>query len=174
MIEIKGTYSNAIIYADELDSSSEGQIKALCEQPFTEGANIRMMPDVHAGAGCVIGTTMTIGKYLCPNLVGVDIGCGMHVVQLNCDNIDFNKLDKVIRQNIPCGTSIRATQHRFTPDWIDTVFDEHVMKDRAKLSIGTLGGGNHFIEIDRDDEDGTLYLVIHSGSRHLGLEIATW
>ena len=161
-----------MIYTDELEESAEGQIRKLCDQPYTEGSTIRIMPDVHAGAGCAIGTTMTIKDKVVPNLVGVDIGCGMETVLLKDKRIDLDQLDKAIHRNIPSGFSVRKEPHHFNDD-ID--LDELRCVDgvdlkRARLSIGTLGGGNHFIELDRDD-DGRLYLVVHSGSRNLGKQV---
>lgn len=175
MIEIKGKYNTAKVFTDSLDSASTAQLINLCNQPFTEGAAIRLMPDVHAGAGCTIGTTMTITDKIVPNLVGVDIGCGMHVVRLTEKKIDFAKLDKIIRAEIPSGMQIRKKPHPYARDWEVTslLAHRHINADRAELSIGTLGGGNHFIEIDIDDE-GNLYLVIHSGSRYPGKQIAEY
>lgn len=175
MIEIRGKYNTAVVYADSLDSASTGQILQLCNQSFTEGANIRMMPDVHAGAGCTIGTTMTLSDKVVPNLVGVDIGCGMHIVQLQESSIDFEKLDRVIRDNIPSGMSIRQKPHSFANENdLEALYCyRQINADRALLSIGTLGGGNHFIEVDKDD-GGQLYLVIHSGSRYLGKQVAEY
>ncbi|MBQ5576887.1 MAG: RtcB family protein, partial [Bacteroidales bacterium] len=150
----------------------------LCNQEFTSGAKIRLMPDVHTGAGCTIGTTMTITDKIVPNLVGVDIGCGMETVVVKAgtepsDNFNPAKLDQIIRQKIPSGRSIRKKPHKYAKE-IDFRKIRGVLdKSRAAHSIGTLGGGNHFIEADRDD-DGNLYLVVHSGSRHAGLEIANY
>ena len=112
MIEIKGTYGEAKVFTAELDSSASGQIKALCEQPFITGSKIRIMPDVHAGKGCTIGTTMTIGDYVVPNLVGVDIGCGMLTVQLEEKRLNLPELDSFIHQNIPYGRDVREHTHR--------------------------------------------------------------
>ena len=172
MIELKGKYAQALVYTDVVDSASVGQVISLLNQPYAEGSRIRLMPDIHAGAGCTIGTTMTIRDKICPNLVGVDIGCGMETVRIREKHIELQKLDKLIRQNIPSGFAIQSKAHRYVKN-IDLErlhCARHVKLDRAELSIGTLGGGNHFIEADRDDE-GNIYLVIHSGSRHLGLEI---
>lgn len=175
MIEIKGKYNTAKVFTDSLDSPSTAQLINLCNQPFTEGSVIRLMPDVHAGAGCTIGTTMTITDKIVPNLVGVDIGCGMHVVRLAEKRIDFSKLDKVIRSEIPSGMQIRKKAHPYAREWDASGLRcvRHISESRAELSIGTLGGGNHFIEIDQDDES-NLYLVIHSGSRHLGKQVAEY
>jgi RNA-splicing ligase RtcB len=133
------------------------------------------MPDVHAGKGCTIGTTMTITDKVVPDMVGVDIGCGMETIYLGKIDVDFNKLDNVIRTHIPCGRDVRRTPHNFNSKiFLEALrcFD-YVNISRANHSIGTLGGGNHFIEIDKDDEE-NLYLVIHSGSRHLGKEVAAF
>lgn len=175
MIEIKGLYNSACVYTDELEENASSQIRTLCDQPFVSESRIRIMPDVHAGAGCTIGTTMTISDKIVPNLVGVDIGCGMETIKLDQRELDFEKLDRLIREKIPFGRGIRQTPHPFN-DKID--LDQLRCKDKVSLyravkSIGTLGGGNHFIEVDKDQE-GSLYLVIHSGSRHIGKETAQY
>lgn len=178
MKTVEGIYNTAKIFTDVIDEKSLEQVKVLCNQEFVSGQKIRLMPDIHAGAGCTIGTTMTIGDKIVPNLVGVDIGCGMETLVIRADsevskNFDPAKLDNIIRKNIPCGHDIRKFPHRLAEE-ID--FDKVrgvYSKRRAYLSVGTLGGGNHFIEADRDDE-GNLYIVVHSGSRHAGLEIANY
>ena len=173
MIEIRGAHNTAICYTDELEEAAREQIQDVCDNRLFAGAKIRIMPDVHAGAGCTIGTTMTLTDKVVPNLVGVDIGCGMETVQLGEKDIDFAKLDQVIRSKIPSGTNVRETPHPLTTkiNLRELRCASAVNLERAQLSLGTLGGGNHFIEVDRDD-DGFLYLVIHSGSRALGLETA--
>lgn len=179
MIEITGKYNTAKVYTNSLDETSRTQIETLCNQSFSEGSTIRLMPDVHAGAGCTIGTTMTIGNKIVPNLVGVDIGCGMEAViikanELQARNFDPVLLDEIIYANIPSGMDIRETEHEFAQEIpFENIRCSTVNLSRAKKSIGTLGGGNHFIEVNRDDED-NLYIVIHSGSRHLGKEIAEY
>lgn len=175
MIELHGKYAQAKVFTDVVDEASISQVINLLNQPYVEGSRIRMMPDIHAGAGCTIGTTMTIGDKVCPNLVGVDIGCGMETVRIREKHIEMQKLDKLIRQEIPSGFGIRSTPHRFIQevDLSELYCAKHVQIGKAELSIGTLGGGNHFIEADKD-EDGNIYIVIHSGSRHLGLEIANY
>lgn len=175
MIEVKGKYNEARIFTDVVDSASIGQIQALCNQEFTVGSRIRLMPDVHAGKGCTIGTTMTITDKVVPNLVGVDIGCGMETTRVREKRLELQKLDKLIYEKIPSGFSIREKAHRYAGqiDLSQLYCARHVDLIRAEKSIGTLGGGNHFIEVDRDDE-GNLYLVVHSGSRHLGVEVATY
>lgn len=175
MKEVIGKYNTAKIFTDVVDEKSIAQVKLLCDQPFTEGSKIRMMPDIHAGAGCTIGTTMTIKDKVVPNLVGVDIGCGMLCVELGKIDLDLEKLDGVIREHIPSGFNIRETQHEYTEFCYlpELSCYESIDSDRAYRSIGTLGGGNHFIEVDKDDE-GNLYLVIHTGSRHLGVEVCNY
>ena len=178
MQEVNGKYNTAKVYTDVIDEKSLQQIKTLCDQEFTSGAKIRLMPDVHAGAGCTIGTTMTIKDKIVPNLVGVDIGCGMETLCIKADsevsrNFNGAELDKIIRMNIPSGFNIRKFPHAFVEQVEWDNIKGHYNKKRAWLSLGTLGGGNHFIEADRDDE-GNLYIVVHSGSRHAGLEIADY
>lgn len=175
MLEIKGKYNTAIVYTNEIDSASRGQVEQLCDQEFAKGEKIRMMPDIHAGAGCTIGTTMTISDKIVPNLVGVDIGCGMHTVMLKEKRIEMPRLDKVIRENVPSGMEIREKPHKYANDVrIEELrCYKHINAERAVLSVGTLGGGNHFIEVDKDDE-GLLYLVIHTGSRYLGKQVAEY
>ena len=167
-----GQYNTATVFTDNIEETAEQQIVELCNQPLAAGSNIRIMPDVHAGAGCTIGTTMTITDKVVPNLVGVDIGCGMECVRLTKKSweLDLIKLDETIRRLIPSGFNIRDEPH---PNIEATRIDElrcPVNIDRARKSLGTLGGGNHFIEANR--HEGDLYIVIHSGSRHMGLEIA--
>ena len=173
MIEIQGKYNGAKIFTDVVDSASIAQVQELCNQEFTAGSRIRMMPDIHAGAGCTIGTTMTITDKVVPNLVGVDIGCGMETVRIRETHLELQKLDKLIYEKIPSGFSIRTKAHRSFSriDLSQLCCAKQVDLIRAEKSIGTLGGGNHFIEVDRDDE-GNLYIVVHSGSRHLGVEVA--
>ena len=174
MIEIRGKYNEAKIFADVVDSASIAQVQELCNQEFTAGSRIRLMPDIHAGAGCTIGTTMTIADKVVPNLVGVDIGCGMETVRIREGRLELQKLDKLIQEKIPSGFAIRDSAHPYLSqiDLSELCCARHVDLLRAERSIGTLGGGNHFIEVDRDD-DGNLYLVVHSGSRHLGVEVAS-
>lgn len=177
MLEIKGKFNSAKVFADIIDEVSIEQIKNLCNQPFADGAKIRLMPDVHAGAGCTIGTTMTITDKIIPNLVGVDIGCGMETVKLCEKDISLPLLDKVIHERIPAGFNIREEPNGLyytMDDELKTLkCADKVNYIRASRSLGTLGGGNHFIEADKD-EDGNIYIVIHSGSRHLGVEVASY
>ena len=175
MVEIRGKFNTALCYTPALEPTAEGQIRALCDQEAFAGSKIRVMPDVHAGKGCTIGTTMTIADKVVPGMVGVDIGCGMETVRLAEKEIDFSALDALIRKEIPCGQNIRKEEHPLN-DEIDLYqlrCAPYVSIERAKRSIGTLGGGNHFIEVDRG-ENGDLYLVIHSGSRHLGTQVCKY
>lgn len=173
MMILKGKYNTANVYASVIEDEASAQIIELLNQPFAANQRIAIMPDVHAGAGCVIGTTMTITDKVVPNLVGVDIGCGMETVKLKEREIDLQRLDECIRGNIPAGMNIRSFRHKYAQqaDLKSLKCSAHIDPDRAKLSVGTLGGGNHFIEVDKD-KNGNLYLIIHSGSRHLGVETA--
>jgi len=177
MFKITGKYNEAVVFSDyeTMESSAYGQILQLCNQAFIKGSTIRIMPDVHFGASCTIGTTMTITDKIVPNLVGVDIGCGMEVSCLSDKRANLPELDKAIKENIPSGFEVRKTEHKYN-DMIDLEALRCRRKanlDKARKSIGTLGGGNHFIELGKDGE-GLLYLVVHSGSRHLGLEVANY
>lgn len=175
MITIQGEYNTAVCYCTLLEKTAEGQIKAVCDQSAFSDCKIRIMPDVHAGLGCTIGTTMTITDKVVPGMVGVDIGCGMETVKLAEKQIDFDRLDALIREQIPCGRDIRDTHHPLNTEIdLDALrCSPYVKIGRARRSIGTLGGGNHFIEVDRG-EDGSLFLVVHSGSRHIGNEVAKY
>lgn len=175
MIILNGKYNTAKIFTDKVDDAAISQIITLCNQPMAKDSIIRIMPDVHAGAGCTIGTTMTITDKVVPNLVGVDIGCGMETVKLKETHIELQKLDKFIHQNIPSGFDVRKKPHRYAKNInLQKLFCyKYVNPIHAEASLGTLGGGNHFIEVDRGS-DKSLYLVIHSGSRHLGWETAKY
>ena len=175
MIEIKGIHNTAKCFTNELEEFAAAQIRQVCDQEAFAASRIRIMPDVHAGKGCTIGTTMTITDKIVPGMVGVDIGCGMETVVLADKKIDFDALDRLIREQIPSGEYIRRTPHAYSGliDLRELRCYDRVNADRAEKSIGTLGGGNHFIEVDRDEE-GILYLVIHSGSRHLGTQVANY
>ena len=175
MLEVTGKHNQAKIFTDVVDQASIAQVIELCNQEFAAGSRIRLMPDIHAGAGCTIGTTMTITDKVVPNLVGVDIGCGMETIRVREGHMELQKLDKLIYEKIPSGFDIRAKAHRYLDqiDLEELCCARHVDLLRAEKSIGTLGGGNHFIEVDRDDE-GQLYVVVHSGSRHLGVEVAKY
>ena len=170
VIEIKGKVNTALCYAKVVEDEAIEQIRRMCDYPMTEGSRIRIMPDVHSGKGCTIGTTMTITDKAVPNVVGVDIGCGMYTVNLGKGDIDFLKVDAAAHY-IPSGKNVwEGRKEQF--DLTDLTCYRQ-LKDSKRLvrSLGTLGGGNHFIEID-EAKDGTKYLVIHSGSRNLGKQVA--
>jgi len=173
MLEVQGQYSTAKIFTDNIEQKAISQIYNLLNQEFASGSKIRIMPDVHAGMGSTVGTTLTMQGKIAPGLVGVDIGCGIETALLKDDEIDLHQLDRAIHQHIPSGLRIRKETHRLGAD-----FDLKALRcvkyidiKRALFSIGTLGGGNHFIELGKD-EDGLLYLVVHSGSRNLGKQMA--
>ena len=170
MLEIKGNKNTAICYAKVIEDGAVQQIRRMCDYELAEGSRIRIMPDVHAGKGCTIGTTMTVTDKVCPNIVGVDIGCGMYTVQLADTNLDFERIDEACHY-IPSGMNVwEGRQEKFD---LSDLRSYRSLKDTKRLgrSLGTLGGGNHFIEVDRST-DGTFYLVIHSGSRNLGKQVA--
>ncbi|MBQ1326451.1 MAG: RtcB family protein [Eubacterium sp.] len=170
MLEIKGKVNTAISYAKVIEEEAIEQIRRMCDYDLTKGSKVRIMPDVHAGKGCTVGTTMTIVDKACPNIVGVDIGCGMFTTKLIDKTLDFVKIDEACHF-IPSGLNVwEGRKERFD---LTELRCYRSLRDSKRLerSLGTLGGGNHFIEIDRS-EDGTFYLVIHSGSRNLGKQVA--
>ena len=170
MFEIVGKKCTAICYAKVYEEEAIEQIRRMCDYEFTEGSKVRIMPDVHYGKGCTIGTTMTITDKVVPNIVGVDIGCGMYTVNLGKASIDFNEFDKAAH-SIPSGRNVwDGKKDKFNLAELKC-YRELKESKRIERSLGTLGGGNHFIEIDKA-EDGTNYLVIHSGSRNLGKQVA--
>ena len=175
MIELKGKYNEAVVFTDNAEPTAVNQIQHLLDQEFVSGSKIRIMPDVHAGMGCTIGTTMTITDKVVPNLVGVDIGCGMETALLKDKRIEMQQMDKAIHEYIPSGFSLRSTPHHFNDDIDLTELHcaKYVDLKNAELALGTLGGGNHFIEVDKDEE-GQCYLVVHSGSRNLGKRAAEY
>ena len=171
-MEIRGRYNTALCFARVIEEEAIEQIRRMCDYPFTEGSKIRIMPDVHAGAGCTIGTTMTIEGKAVPNIVGVDIGCGMYTVDLGRGDIDLARLDEAAHY-IPSGQMVwEGRREKFDLEELDC-FRELKDTKRLERSLGTLGGGNHFIEVDRA-QDGTNYLIIHSGSRNLGNQVARY
>ena len=170
VIEIKGKVNTALCYAKVVEDEALEQIRRMCDYPMTAGSKIRIMPDVHAGKGCTIGTTMTIKDKAVPNVVGVDLGCGMYTVNLGKNDIDLEKFD-MAAFSIPSGMEVwEGRIERFDLTGL-RCYRELENTKRLERSLGTLGGGNHFIEIDRAT-DGTNYLVIHSGSRNLGKQVA--
>ena len=176
MFELKGKYATAKVFTDDVDSESISQVIKFLNQPIAEGQTIRMMPDVHPGEGCTIGTTMTITDRVVPNLVGSDIGCGMEVVYLEADEIDFERFDDIVRHKVPHGYDKRTVPHHFMKS-----FDLTKLRCYFKLEagsegnfyLGTLGGGNHFIEVNRTSDD-ELILVVHSGSRRIGADVCEY
>ena len=182
MKELTGKYTNATIYATIIDDEAVKQIQTLIDNPMSEGSKICMMPDCHAGKGCTIGTTMTINDKVCPNLVGVDIGCGVLCVKLlNVKKEDLNlaEVDKKIRGAVPLGFNVHDEEPEWCADIVHKLLGKLTCKDsienidRIYKSVGTLGGGNHYIELNEDSQ-GCVYLVIHTGSRNLGQQVATY
>lgn len=165
---------NLKIFTDDIEQEAVEQINLLLEQEPFKDCKVRIMPDVHAGKGCVIGFTADLGNKVIPNIVGVDIGCGMLCVELGNIELDLEKLDRIINENIPAGRNIRE-QKLINFEKINDLYCLRELKETKKFNraIGTLGGGNHFIEIDID-EDNNKYLVIHSGSRNLGKQVADY
>ena len=173
MKTVKGIYAEAKIFTDDVEEYAQAQVKMICDHQAAEGSRIRLMPDIHPGKVGPIGLSMTATDKVIPQLLGVDIGCGMTCVKLNKDNVEFQKLDRVIRENVPSGFAIRKEPHHMAAEFPYEKLHcaRHVNRPKAERSLGTLGGGNHFLELDRG-EDGSLYLVVHTGSRHLGEEVA--
>lgn len=172
MIEIKGKASTAICYASVVEDEAIAQIRRMCDHAFTEGSRIRIMPDVHAGKGCTIGTTMTVTDKAVPNVVGVDIGCGMYTVSLGAGDLDLPRIDEATH-GIPYGMQVWEGRQERLDLTVLRCYRQLRDTKRLERSLGTLGGGNHFIEVDRAS-DGTYYLVIHSGSRNLGKQVAEY
>ena len=166
--------SNLKIFTSNIEKEALDQINQLIQQPAFSNCKIRIMPDVHAGAGCVIGFTANLGDKVIPNIVGVDIGCGMLTVELGKIDINYGMLDEVIRTFIPSGRDVNniATYSAKTMKKLHC-YDALKNKERIRCSLGTLGGGNHFIEVDEDTK-GNKYLIIHSGSRNLGKQVAEY
>ncbi len=172
---IKGIYADAKIFTDDAEEYAKAQVKMICDHEAAKGSTIRLMPDIHPGKVGPIGLSMTLTDKVIPQLLGADIGCGMTCVKLNKDHVEFQKLDKVIREQIPSGFVIRKEMHSMAEkfSYEELCCSRHINKEKAKRSLGTLGGGNHFIELDRG-ADGSMYLVVHTGSRHLGEEVAEY
>ena len=177
---INGIYTSAKIFTvntaeHALDPYAAAQIQALCDNECFKDCKIRIMPDVHPGKVSTIGFTSSVGGRIMPSVIGIDIGCGITLAKLKQKKCEFQKLDSVIREHVPSGFSLRSKPHHLSGafDLQELRCYPHIQDDRARLSLGTLGGGNHFIEIDADDS-GLLYCAIHSGSRHLGKEVAEY
>lgn len=176
MIKVTGVQTEAKVFSNYPQEAAIEQIQELCNQPFLKGAKISIMPDYHAGKGCVIGTTIQLKDKVVPNLVGVDVGCGVLTVKLQEKEIDFDRLDNAIRTFVPSGQDVHTEETVFH---VNTSFPDpdlfkarHVLSQAKSIhSLGTLGGGNHFIEVSADSE-GFHYLTIHTGSRYVGAKIA--
>ena len=180
MLTIYGKYTNATVYTVEnelyaLEDYARKQLQMICNHPSAEGSSVKVMPDVHPGKVGTIGLTMTVGDSILPSLVGVDIGCGMTMAKVKTKGIQFQQLDSVIREEVPVGPRIREKEHKYADriDLSELKCAKSINARKASRSVGTLGGGNHFIEVDKDEE-GNVYLVVHSGSRHLGMEVADY
>ncbi len=180
MRTVNGIYASAKIFTTNnkqtaVDDYAIAQLQMLCDNETSKGSVIRVMPDVHPGKAGTIGLTMTVGERILPNLVGIDIGCGMTLAELRTSKIEFQKLDAVIRNHIPSGFAIRNKLHRYAEeiDLSELRCYQSIRPEKALYSLGTLGSGNHFIEVDTD-EDGTRYVVLHSGSRHPGKEVTEY
>ena len=175
MKTVNGICTSAKIFTDSIEEYALAQIKMLCDNEAFRGSKIRIMPDVHPGKVGTIGFTATVGERILPNVVGIDIGCGVTIAKLKQKKIEYQKLDAVIRDHVPSGYAVRKKAHRFKDriDLGELYCCRHVDESKADMSIGTLGGGNHFIEIDQNDQ-GVPYVVIHSGSRHLGKDVTEY
>lgn len=175
MKTVKGVYAEAKIFTDDVEEYAEAQVKMICDNEVVNGSTICMMPDIHPGKIAPIGLSMTVTDKVIPQLLGVDIGCGMTCVKLNKNNAEFQKLDRVIRENVPSGFAIRKEPHHMAEEFSyeELHCASRINRQKAERSLGTLGGGNHFIEIDKS-ADGAMYLVVHTGSRHLGEEVAEY
>ena len=174
-MKIEGKYNTAKIYTDNVEDSTKDQVMKLCNQETFKNSNIRIMPDCHAGKGCVIGTTMTVSERIVPNLVGVDIGCGMLTVELGNVDLNLEKIDNYIKKNIPHGFKINEhAQVEYKKDIEKLLSFRELTKSSKEFNraLGSLGSGNHFIEINEDSKDNK-YLIVHSGSRNLGNQVAT-
>lgn len=180
MLELTGKHSTAKVFTDNIDGKTIGQIIEILNQPFTLNSKVRIMPDTHAGKGCVIGTTMTVTDKIVPNLVGVDIGCGVLAYEVETLNFDIKNqddlklLDDTVKALIPSGRDIRDKAHKYSKRFNFNDFIAPVNDSLAPLGLGTLGGGNHFIELNYSETTGKTYLVVHSGSRYVGVKVATY
>ncbi|MCQ2363798.1 MAG: RtcB family protein [Acidaminococcaceae bacterium] len=169
---VKGKFAEAKIYSEDIEQYAVAQIQMICDNDVAKGSKIRVMPDVHPGKVGPVGLTMTLQDRVLPSLLGVDIGCGVLCVELKAKHLEYQQLDKVIREKVPSGFAVRSSPHSMAGDYDfgELLCSRNINLAKAQNSLGTLGGGNHFIEIDKDEE-GKLYLVIHTGSRHLGVEV---
>lgn len=169
---IDGVYTSAVIYSHTIEEYAAAQIQAICDNEAAAGSKIRIMPDVHPGKVGPVGLSLTVGSKIMPNLIGFDIGCGVSYIRIRETKTEYQKLDTVIRERIPVGTRNRKEPHFFSGDFEfdGLVCRKHINEQKARLSLGTLGGGNHFIEMDKDSQE-NYYAVVHTGSRHLGKEV---
>ena len=174
METVKGKYGCAHIFTDDIEESAVNQIRNIMNDPVSEGSKVRVMPDVHPGKVGPIGLTMTVGDRVMPSLLGIDIGCGMLMAKVKTKTVEFTKLDKAIRKKIPAGFDIRTEPHTLADiDLMTKLYCvEHIDIDKCMRAIGTLGGGNHFIEMDKGSD--STYIIIHSGSRRLGKEVTEY
>ena len=179
MLELKGKYNDCKVYNDVVEPTAMSTIINLLNQPFVDGSKIRIMPDVHAGKSCVIGTTMTVHDKVCANIVGCDVGCGLLAIKLKEKRIDLPKFDSIVHKYVPCGGNVHedsnASHTTLNVKELRCYGKKGALirEDLAYASVGTMGGSNHFIELDKDSDD-NLWLVIHSGSRHLGIEVCNY
>lgn len=175
MNTISGIYGKANVFSNDIEDYAKAQLKMICDNPIAQNSSIKVMPDVHPGNVGPIGLTMTINDRIIPNLLGVDIGCGMTCTKIKAKSLELQKLDKVIIENIPSGRNIRKKIHyQANEDLLKKLrCHKHINVNKALYSLGTLGSGNHFIELDKDT-NGDLYLVVHTGSRHLGKEVTDY
>ena len=180
-IYFTGKYNSAIAYIDYIDTSARGFIQAFLDSPISENSDIRFMPDVHSGKGCCIGTTMTIKDIIVPGFVGIDIGCGVIAYEITKGKIELEKLDKFITQQIPSGFAIRNKPHPIAEDFRKDLEILQCVQQGKKIDIektlkyiGSLGSGNHFIELAKSENTGNYWLLIHSGSRHLGVDVCSY
>ena len=176
MLELKGKYNSAKIFTNQIEESAISQIIQLLNQPFIENCQVRIMPDVHMGNGACVGFTANLGDKVIPNLVGVDIGCGVLTIPLGSVNIDYKRFDKILRKNVAFGFEVNLKQKKNFDELEDMYCYNYVVKhqyDKVLRAIASIGSGNHFVEIDEDSE-GNKYLLIHTGSRHLGLDVCKY
>lgn len=172
---VRGAFAEAKIFTNKLEDYARAQLQMLCDNPVAKDSRIRVMPDVHPGNVGTIGLTMTVGERMIPNLLGIDIGCGITCAKVKGKKMELQKLDTIIRERIPAGFSVRSSIHPLAEQFNTGRLRcyKKVNEGKAYFSLGTLGGGNHFIEVDKDEE-GQFYIVIHSGSRHLGKEVTDY
>ena len=171
MFEVKGNYGTAKVFSEIRDEKAVEQIQVLMDQPFVEGSRVRIMPDYHWGAGCTIGFTAVLGDFVVPNLVGVDIGCGMYVESFGKQDFDLKSFDRLVHE-IPAGFNSWKQPLQYAPFMRELLCFDQIKSSVIDKQVGTLGGGNHFIELDRNKDTGEIFLVIHSGSRNIGKQVA--